>query len=91
MIQTKEPWFFELLYKIGVPSAIAVFLVWFLAYQVIMKLDHLMIVGDSVSLGITKNAKVDAEIHSQNERIIQLLTRICLNSSKPEVSYECYK
>jgi hypothetical protein len=38
--RSDRPWWIEVAYKIGVPSAIAVFLIWFIVAKVSASLEH---------------------------------------------------
>ena len=71
---TEQPWWVNPLYKFGIPSAIALFSVWFLATQVRDKLE---------AVDNKLNAHIGASIQNQNqnERMLKLLQQICINSA----------
>lgn len=72
--ENQQPWWVSSIYKIGIPSAIALYLIWFLATQVRADLQEMK---DTV-----KQHQIDSlTMQDQNRKIYNVLQRICMNSS----------
>lgn len=69
-----DPWWITAIYKIGIPSAIAVYLVWVLTIQVRDRLDSI----DQKINSFYSNSSV---IIDQNSRTQKILQQICMNSA----------
>lgn len=70
----EQPWWVGSIYKIGIPSAIAIYLIWFLAAQVRTDLVEM-------KQTVTQHKIDSAVMLDQNRKIYQVLQRICVNSA----------
>ena len=69
------PWWLQAIYKIGVPSALAVYLIWVLASRID---NNLTIIRENIGL----HANDTSYLVKQNTQMEQLLRRICANTAK---------
>lgn len=69
-----SPWWVNSVIKIGVPSAIALFLVWFLSTQVRDRLD-------AVDGKLNNHINMSTPLMDQNRQMLILLRQICVNSA----------
>jgi hypothetical protein len=69
-IASDAPWWLQPVYAFGIPSAIAVFLVWFVATVVIHGQNEI-------------NDKLDAQATMQQKQLL-LLQEICLNGAQDD-------
>lgn len=76
-----SPWYIDAVYKVGIPSAIAVFLIWFLTGEV--KSD-ISVIKESVKIHAEATIHASESIKDQNDRLTYLLLRICVNGAKNE-------
>jgi len=83
------PWWLNAIYKVGVPSAIAIFLVWFMTTQV---RDNLNSIKENLMLHSEVNIKSLQANEFHNDKLFKLLQRICANSAKTNTErVECFR
>lgn len=70
----KQPWWVNPIYKFGVPSVLAIFLVWFLTVQVRDKLEN-------IDNKLDNHINVFNPIIRQNDQMLVILRQICVNSA----------
>lgn len=99
-----KPWWVEFIYKIGIPSAIALYLIFFLAQKVDRKLDvtidvlkeHNVMMGKQAmeQLGAAERQKMVTDKQAQElSDIHQLMQQICVSTAEQadRSSRECLK
>ena len=83
--ESKLPWWVGPVYKFGIPSAIAVFLIWFLAVQVKAELAEIKELTKSNQTQIN-------QFTITNQRTLRILQQICINSSSTnEERVQCFQ
>lgn len=70
----EQPWWVGAVYKIGIPSAIAIYLVWFLSVQV---RDRIELMDQRLNTHITETTI----LLDHNRRTLRILHQICINSA----------
>jgi hypothetical protein len=78
MSQSGVPWWVTSIYKVGVPTAIACYLVWFLTSRIQTNLEA---VQGSISLHIQQQN----EEHQTGKQMLQLLRVICAEGAQSSV------
>lgn len=89
---SKQPWWINPVYKFGIPSAICIFLVWFLTTQVKSDLNDLKLSMNNLNSQVSFNKNLIETNTQVNERMLQVLQRICINSAATNFERnECFK
>lgn len=83
------PWWIKAITTIGVPSAIALFLVWFVTTQV---RDNISNIRENLNLHAESSIKMMHASEYQDDKLYRLLQRICANSAKTNTErVECFR
>jgi hypothetical protein len=79
------PWWVNAIYKVGVPTAIACYLVWFLTSRVQTNLDI-------IQIAITKHVSDQTTSMEYNRQALNILRTMCVNAAKTDdARTECLK
>jgi hypothetical protein len=70
-----RPWWVESVYKFGVPTAIAVYLVWFLAQKVQLNLE-------AVQTSLVHHIQTQEQNNKYSEKSLQILRVICAQGAR---------
>lgn len=77
--EDNSPWYISAILRVGVPSAIALFLIWFLTSEV--KSD-ISVIKEAVKIHAEAAIHSAEGIREQNERLTYILQRICINGAR---------
>ena len=75
MAQTNIPWWVNAVYKVGVPTAIACYLVWFLTTRIQSNLE-------AIQGNLTIHTQQSIQSQEHNKQVLQLLRVICAEGAK---------
>lgn len=86
------PWWIRLVYMIGVPSTIALFLVWILAGTTTTSLREISSTLNNMRENLVLHSADTAYTAKRIDRIEQLLQQICVNTaSNSSTRAACFK
>ncbi len=84
--EDNTPWWIGAIYKLGIPAAIALFLIWFVVATVI---PNIQFIKENLVLHANSSSQVGQDLRDQNirlsqqnERLMRVLQQICINSAK---------
>lgn len=77
--EDNTPWWIGSIIKLGVPAAIALFLIWFIVSTISPSITF---IKENLVLHADSATRVGREIHEQNEKLMKVLQQICMNSAK---------
>jgi hypothetical protein len=75
------PWWVNAIYKVGVPTAIACYLVWFLATRIQANMDSYQVSMNNMQKLMETHITEQQEGTRVNKRILEALQMICVNTT----------